>query len=455
MKTPIKEAASLMSKEKYSAVLITSEKSNYIGIVTDHDLRERVVAKNLDINSPVFQIMSSPIISIDEHALMFEASLLMHEKATRHLAVKDNKGNIISMISNEELLQAQRHSSSLLISEIQAAGSAEEVMESNKRLSGLIKALIDSGAKQENITRIITSISDVITDKLIKFALKELGDPPVKFAFVALGSVGRGEQTLKTDQDNAIIFEDVSPTLENEVQTYFVKLGIKVCGWLNLAGYTFCIGEVMAQNPKWCQPLKAWKEYFTQWIVTADPEDLRDSNIFFDFKCIYGDKRLTEKLKDHLNESLEGKAAFFQILASNVLLQKPPIGLFGKIVVESVDGQPETFNIKHAIRPIVDFARIYSLKNQLDETNTLGRLHQLLTINVLNKTSHDEIIQSYNYLMQLRFKHQVMAINNNQPPDNNINPKKITHLEQTMLKKTFSQISDFQSRLKFDFTGTA
>jgi len=455
MHTPIHKAAALMSKEKYSAILITSENGNYIGIVTDNDLRTRVVSKNLEVNAPVYQIMSSPIIAIDEHALMFEASILMHEKSTRHLAVKDQKGNIISMISNEELLQLQRHSSSILIREIQTAESVDEVVESNKRLPGLIKTLIDSGAKQEYITRIITSVSDTITEKLMGFATSELGPPPARFTFIALGSVGRGEQTLKTDQDNAVIFEDVAVDRQEKVQTYFRDLGKKMNLWLNQAGYAYCIGDVMARNAKWCQPLRVWKEYFYQWVVNADPEDLRDSNIFFDFRPLYGDKSLAADLKNYLNEILDGKAAFFQILAANVLLQKPPIGLFGKIVVESVDGQQETFNIKHAIRPIVDFARIYALKNNLDETNTLERLHHLLNLKVLNKTSHDEICQSYNYLMQLRFKHQVMAINNNLPPDNNVNPKKISNLEQTMLKKTFSQISDFQSRLKFDFTGSA
>ncbi len=454
MNQSIRRAATLMTKHNASAILVKSEQGDYLGVVTDHDIRSRVVAENYDQQKPVFEIMSSPLITISDHALIFEAALLMQQKRIRHLAIKDHSGEIISIITDKELLQVHRYSSAILLQELQKAESLDEIMEGCERLPLLVKALIDSGAKARNITRIITTISDVIIYKVINIAFDELGAPPASFAFIAMGSVGREEQTLTSDQDNAIIFEDVSADRIEEVQTYFLSFGKKVCTYLDQAGYDLCKGEVMAMNPKWCQPLAQWQDYFSEWITTADPQALLDLKIFFDYRFLFGDEELVESLTSHLHKVIEGKAAFFQNLASNTLLFKPPLGFFGNIVVKDKQGHPETFDIKDAMIPIVDFARTYALQKHIVETNTLDRLLRLSEMNVFTRSSYENAVQSYNLLMQLRFKHQSTALNQNIQPDNFINPKSLTNIELSMLKKTFSQISDFQSKLSFDFTGS-
>jgi CBS domain-containing protein len=178
-------------------------------------------------------------------------------------------------------------------------------------------------------------------------------------------------------------------------------------------------------------------------------------NIFFDFRCVYGNKDLTSQLRTYIDDLLKETPAFFQYIARNALLYKPPIGFFGKIVVESSGENPSTFNIKESIKPIVNFARLYALKYNIRETNTQDRLYRLFTGNILTKANYREMVKVYDYLMQMRFKHQALALAENREPDNFINPKLLTDIEHTLLKNTFSQINNFQKRLSFDFTGTA
>jgi CBS domain-containing protein len=269
-----------------------------------------------------------------------------------------------------------------------------------------------------------------------------------------LGSEGRMEQTLKTDQDNAIIFEDVPPKSQDKVQRYFLDLGEKVCTWLDRAGYAFCQGGVMAQNPKWCQPMSVWKTYFHSWIRTAEPRDLLEASIFFDFRGAFGEMDMIEHLRKYLFESLKGWSGFFRYLAENALHFKPPLGFFRNFVVESKGKHRNKFDIKSAMLPIVDLARIYALNNQVPETNTRERIHQLYVKKVFSWQEYNEIDKAYSFLMQLRFVRQISAvIEENAKPDNYINPKKLSRIEQQMLKEIFKRIEKFQERLDFDFTG--
>jgi PAS domain S-box-containing protein len=466
MSMSIRKAAAIMTKHKYSAILVTddevstdetsSSEPRYIGMLTDRDIRRRVVAEGIDIEGPVYEVMSSPLISIPDSALVFEAMLLMQENAVRHLAVKDHSGRVVSLISDQQLIHLQRSSSSYIIKEIHEAEMVDDIVYTHKRLPRMAKSLIDSGANAKNMCRIFTAVSDAIVERLIGFAIEELGPPPVAFAFVALGSEGREEQTLVTDQDNAIIYEDVADQeLSRQAATYFSKLGEKVCLWLDVCGYQLCKGDIMAKNPKWCQTLSGWKNHFKGWIEAAEPQDLLEVNIFFDFRCVYGKKDLTDQLHAHIRELLSQRPAFFQFIARNALLYKPPLGFFGNIVVDSSGEKPSTFDIKESIKPIVNYARLYTLKHNIPETNTLERLFNLYTRDVLTRSNYDEMVKVYDYLMQMRFKHQATALNENREPDNSINPKQLTDIEHTLLKNTFTQINNFQKRLSYDFIGTA
>jgi CBS domain-containing protein len=450
----IHDAALLMTQKKCSSILVKETSGKMVGLVTDTDLREKVVAKKLDTQTSVAAIMSSPLNTISSDAFVFETLMAMMQSNIKHLVVTDNQENVIGVITNRDLLNAQGHSPLFLIREISEASTLDEVINKQTQIPGFAHSLINSGAKAKNVNRFVSAVSDAILDKLIDFALKDLGAPPASFAFMILGSDGRREQTLKTDQDNAIVFADVPSRSLDEVQAYFLQFGEKVCGWLDQAGYDFCEGEIMAKNPKWCQPLGVWKNNFSNWIHAAQPEDLLQSSIFFDFRLGYGDADLINQLRTYLFTALSGWSGFFRHLTENALYFKPPIGFFRNFVVESKGEHRNKFDIKSAMMPIVDCARIYSLKNKLDETNTLERLQQLNHIGVLSKEEYNELEQSYSFLMQLRIVRQITAIiEENKRPDNYINPKELSRIEQTMLKEIFKRIEKFQRKIDIEFTG--
>lgn len=455
MNLPIHKVAGIMTRHRYSAAILTKEDSEIIGLVTDRDLRTRVMAEKKEGNRPAYEIMSSPVISIRSDEPVFRAHLILHEKSIRHLVVRDNDEKVIGMISTEELLKVNRHSSSYLIQEIEAAETVEDLIESRNRLPILVKTLVDSGARAQNITRIITSIFDAITHKLIDFVKADIGEPPARFTFMALGSAGRREQTLISDQDNAIIYEDIADADKEEVSRYFQAFANKICDWLNDVGYVYCKGEAMAKNPKWTQPISQWKDYFHTWITQSDPQDLIDISTFFDFRFIYGDPELTDSLRRYLFETADGQSGFFQHLTKNNLQHRPPVGLLGKIVVESKGDHPETFDIKKATMPLSDFARVYAIKDKISETNTLERLHAMQLKGTISTNTYKELIRAYNFLMQMRFRHHAAQITNELPTDNYIRPDSLTQIDKTTLKHTFSQITSLQKKISYDFMGEA
>ncbi|MEJ2056920.1 MAG: DUF294 nucleotidyltransferase-like domain-containing protein [Desulfofustis sp.] len=444
--TTVQEAARLMNEQGKNAILV-SDGDTMVGLVSDTLLRERVVAGDLEPTTPVSQIMKTALVYIEDSALIFEAAMLLQERDIDFLVVRDEHDTVVSVISNEELLDVHRYSANFLIQQIRTSISVEEIVQSHHRLPRIIKALIDSGAHARNITRIITTVSDTVLEKLIDKAIEEIGEPPVTFAFISVGSEGRGEQTLVTDQDNAIIFEDVGESEAAAAEDYFHRFATKICTWLDEVGYQFCKGEIMAMTPRWCQPLSVWKSYFTQWIGESAPEDLMEVSIFFDFRCLYGDKRFTEELHEHIRGRAQNQKAFLYQMAQNTLLFKVPIDFFGKLSVESGGEHPNTFNIKHVIAQIVGFARIYAIFYGFDMTNTLQRINRLLETGVLKADVHQEIVESYNHLMQLRFRHQITCIDEGQEPDNHVHINEISHIEKELLEKIMANINQLRKRL--------
>jgi CBS domain-containing protein len=451
--TSIQEAAAMMGRHRCSSILVKDPNGDFVGIVTDRDLRNKVIIQAAcDMTGTVSQLMSSPLSTVPAQAPVSEALMIMMMKGLKHLAVTDTDETVVGIVTHKDILEAHGQSPFFLLREIRAAISLEEIKDKHSRLPGLIQSLISSGAKAMNVARMVSVISDAILDKLIGFAIAELGPPPVRFAFMIVGSEGRREQTLKTDQDNAIVYEDPPGETQEAVRGYFLAFGEKVCTWLDRVGYTFCNGGVMAKNPQWCQPLSVWKKYFSTWIGTAEPEALIQSSIFFDFRGGYGDLAMVDELRKHLFQSLAERPNFFRYLAETTLERKPPLGIFRTFVVESKGEHRDTLDVKHPMITIVNYTRLYALKNGIEETNTQERMYQLFLKKGLSWEDYHDFEQAYSFLMQLRLARQLTAIiKENAKPDNYINPNKLSRLEQTMLKEIFKRIEKYQEKMVFDF----
>jgi CBS domain-containing protein len=451
--TSIQDAAAMMGNNRCSSILVKDPHGDFTGIMTDRDLRNKVIIQaDCDMTGTVSQIMSSPLSIVPAAAPVSDALMIMMMKNIKHLAVTNADEKVIGIVTNKDILEAHGQSPFFLLREIHAAVSLEEITEKHGRLPGLIQSLISSGAKAMNVARMVSVISDAILNRLIGFAIAELGPPPVRFAFMIVGSEGRREQTLKTDQDNAIVYEDSQEKTEETVRGYFLAFGEKVCTWLDRVGYTFCNGGVMAKNPKWCQPLSVWKKYFSTWIGTAEPEALMQASIFFDFRNGYGDLAIIDELRQHLFHSLGEHPNFFRYLAETTLERKPPLGFFRTFVVESKGEHRDTLDVKHPMITIVNYTRLYALKNGIEETNTQERMYQLFLKKRLSWEDYHDFEQAYSFLMQLRLTRQLTAvIRENAKPDNYINPNKLSRLEQAMLKEIFKRIEKYQEKMVFDF----
>ena len=449
----IQEAARIMSEKKRSSIIVMNKQGRSVGLLTDNDLRSKVVSRNYPVHYPVKDIDSRPLISLSPRAQVFEAVLKMMRHNIKHLVITDDQENILGIATEQDLLLAQGKSPVYLMREIQMAGTISELKARYRQLPGLVKSLIDSGAKAGGLNRIITEISNAILKKIFSLALKDLGEPPARFAFMVMGSDGRMEQTLKTDQDNAIVFEDAKTGQEEEVLNYFLRLGEKVCNWLNQVGYSFCRYKVMASNPKWCQPLSVWRKHFWNWIHKAEPADLLNSSIFFDFRTGYGDQTLTDELKNYLFNTLGDWKGFFRHLAENSLRFRPPLDLFGNLILKKKGDKKKCLDIKEPMQIMVDFARIYALQHKIPETNTLDRLERLHRLGVLDNQDHEELVHSYSLMMFIRLSHQAETlVVENRPADNCILPKKLTYIHRQSLKGAFKGIRNAQSRMRMDLT---
>lgn len=450
LNTSVADLARQMSERNVTAALV-SNGNTILGIVTDHDLRARVLAENIPANAPIYTIMSSPLGKIPENALIYEALLRMEEKGVRHLAVEDGDGQIVSVVDNKSLIQFQRYGVIVLAREISRAASPAEVAHHAGRTPPLVKTLLDSSARPRHVTNMLASICDSATERLVQLSIEALGEPPVPFAFIAMGSQGRQEQTLVTDQDNGIIF---APTTDPATEIYFRNLGQHVCDGLSRAGYTLCRGGVMASQPRWCRSLPDWISGFDEWIRKSEPQEIIDLSIFFDFRTVYGEADLTHELRRAIQTALSDQPACFHHLAQNALAFKPPFRLLGNIYLGG--GATEhagEINLKDAMMPMVSFARLYALRHQVNQTHTLERIEALTERGVILPASRDEIITAYDFLMQLRLQNQVAAIQGGYAPTNLFHPGKLGYIQQELLKQALAQTAAVQKKISYDFLG--
>jgi len=451
MNTSVAELARRMSEQNVTGALVSAG-DTILGIVTDHDLRSRVLATGTPLTAPIHTIMSAPLSKIREDALVYEALVRMEEQGVRHLAVEDRDGKIVSVIDNKSLIQFQRYGAIVLTREISRAASPAQVAQQAGRTPELAKALLDSSARPRPVTTLLASICDATTERLVQLAIDQLGEPPAPFAFIAMGSQGRQEQTLVTDQDNGILYGPAPDG--SDPGDYFLKLGATVCEGLDRAGYSFCRGGVMASQPRWCRSLSGWVAGFDEWIRKSEPQEVIDLSIFFDFRTVYGDAGLTNALRHAIHASLEDQSAFLHHVARNALAFKPPFRLLGNIYLTGgateIGGE---INLKDAMMPMVSFARLYALRHQVNQTHTLERIDALTERGVVLPASRDEIVTAYDFLMQLRLQAQLAAIQSGRVPTNLIHPGRLGYIQQELLKQAFAQIAAVQKKVSYDFLG--
>ncbi|MFP4249688.1 MAG: DUF294 nucleotidyltransferase-like domain-containing protein [Armatimonadota bacterium] len=449
----VESVARRMTRSDASAVLVRSGDGDVVGILTDDDMRERVVARRLDVETKAGQVMSAPVITIPENAEIYEALVAMERQGVQHLALKAPSGEITGLLHHSDLLQFPTYGPMVLAREIERGERPGQVIEAALRAPTLAGALTDSDAPPERVMRMLTSVCDAATVRFIELAQEELGPAPAPFCFLGLGSHGREELTLTSDQDNALIYAD-SAADDESVSEYFVALGHRVCGWLDEAGFPYCRGEIMAQNPRWSQPLSTWRGYFSEWIRSAEPLEVLEFIAFFDFRPVHGERELADDLRAHVFAETEAHPAFFAQLAQNVQGFKPPMRLFGRIISGAAGGQEaQMLNIKDAMAPLIGFARVYALSENVEVANTLERIEALSETGELSGASRDETIAAFTNLMRIRLEQQAEALGAAREPDNLVAYRDLSDVERTLVNQAFAQIAAVQKRISHDFLG--
>lgn len=320
----------------------------------------------------------------------------------------------------------------------------EELASSRNRLAFILREALSCGASPLLLLNMVSDMAETLHHIAIHRAIQEMdSEPPCPFMFMVMGSEGRNEQTLKTDQDNAIVFEG-----DEEVhQPYFLKLGDKVNRMLDAFGFDYCRGDIMARNPKWCRSLASWKAYFTRWVNTPDPMAVMHTTIFFDFRYAYGDAGIALALREHLHIILQKRSdVFFYQLAQNTIGNAIPLGFFGGFKYPSGVG----LDLKKAMLPAVNYARIFSLRNEISETNTIRRLRLIAGSEHLSDEDAALLIRHYRGLMKVRLEHQIHRIaDRNRTADNFIIPEEYSAEMQAFFKEAFHKMKDLQKRLGF------
>jgi len=442
---PIREAADIMSRHSISSLVLLDASGVPVGIITDKDLRDKVVSKGRSTSDSTRGIMSVSLIKADAKEYCFEALLRMIRYTVHHLLVIDN-GRLKGVITNHDLMMLQGTSPVSVAREIESQQTVEGLIPLSKNSNKLIDLLLKEGAKASNISRIITEINDRLLRKILEITEKRLGTPPVKYCWIVFGSEGRKEQTFRTDQDNAIIYEDAeTPARREEAKTYFSAFTLLVRDSLLKCGFPPCPADYMASNPRWCQPLTVWKKYFASWISEPTSDAVLKSLIFFDFRPLHGEFSLAEELRGSLTSLLEGQTLFLGYMANTIINNMPPLSLFKSFVVEKSGEHKDEFDLKvKGIAPLVDAVRLFALERGVRETSTIERISALRGKHAIVKEYADELEHAFEFIMLLRIHHQLEQIEAGKKPDNFINPNKLSNLEKRMIKDGFHLITKMQ-----------
>ncbi|MCX8085147.1 MAG: DUF294 nucleotidyltransferase-like domain-containing protein [Calditerrivibrio sp.] len=445
--TSILEAARMMMEKNYSAAIVL-ENGTALGIITDKDLRKKVVAKGLDYNTPVSSVMSSPVFTVESDITCFEAIVKMVSLGVHHLVVTDNS-KILGVVDSESLMNLQSSSPLSFAREIELQESVDRLSELSDKIINVSATMYRNGFRAENITKIVSELNDRVLRRIIEIGIKIIGEPPVRFCWLAMGSEGRKEQTFRTDQDNGIIFEDVDDTRKKEVVAYFKSLAEFVNDALIKCGFPPCPGNYMARNPEWCQPISTWKRYFEKFFAMPTTDAVLKGQIIFDFRGVYGDKNLSLELRNFIN-NLKNRSLFINFMAKGLVNYGSPLTFFGSFVTEKDDNGDETFDIKKKVlAPLVGIIRLFAIEEGLMSLSTLERINDLVRIrHKVIIEYYREIEQSFNFLLDIRMRNQIYQYISGLEVTNNIKVQSLSSIESRNLKLACQLLDKLHDVLK-------
>jgi CBS domain-containing protein len=449
------DAAKLMTQQDVSSLLILQNDAqsplngSLTGIISDKDIRARLVSPGLKSETPVVDIMHPDPVTINHHQYVFEAMTLMLRHNLKHLPVLKNR-QPIGVIAISDIVRYESQHSLFVVSRIFRQRNVADLQTLSADVKACFVRMVNEDANSQMIGSAMAAIGRSFKQRLLELAEEELGPPPIPYCFLALGSMARDEQIILTDQDNALI-------LDNSYQValhgkYFEHLAKFVSDGLAACGYEYCTGNIMATNSKWRQPLKVWQQYFRDWIEHPSAERLLHSSIFFDISSVYGQQQWAEQLQLLVSNTARRKPLFLGSMTRNALSRTPPLGFFKDFVMEQDGKQNNILNVKRrGTAPFVDLIRTHALAIGSEASNSFERLKDIAKAQVLPKGHAEDLRDAYEVIAMTRIRHQAAALNQGIEPDNNVLPEQLSEFERKHLKEAFQTLGNAQKFLKFHF----
>ncbi len=451
--TPIREVAELMTNHAVGSVLVMKEEIA-VGIITDKDLRNQVATGKFPIDAAAENIMSSPLITYPSTLTISQAQLAMMKNDISHLILTEDgtpDSPVKGMLSKYDVLLALGNNPEVLMRAIKRTRKIKRIVPIRKRVVQLLQGYLQNNFPMSLTTRLISELNDACIKQVIALSLKKEGPPPVPFSWLSMGSQGRGEQLLHTDQDNAILFADVPKKELPAVSSYFKSLAERVNRGLRTIGYEYCPADMMASNPAWCMSLGAWKTRVTEWMSNPGKEEVLLSSIFFDYNHTYGDPTLVRELSDYIFETVESYPMFYTHLAAGALQNPSPTGFFRQFLVEQDGKHKDFFDLKHrALMPLTDAARVLILSHHIKSINgTAARFEKLAELEPANREFFLSCSYATKALLKFRTKQGLLHGDSGRfiALDN------LTKEEKIKLKRTFKTIGELQELLTIRFKG--
>ncbi len=452
----IKTIAKLMSSKNIGSIII--EDNNLpLGIVTDKDLRNKVATGLHTIKEPVKNVMSAPVLCYPKNLTIAQAQITMMKHKIGHLCITEDgtpNSKLIGLVSEHDMTLMKGNNPSVLMKAIKRTNSTKDLKRVREKIAILLKGYILQNIPLTHTSKIIFELNDATIKRIIERCLEKMKEePPVKFAWMSLGSQGRKEQLLQTDQDNAIVFENVPKEELETVRDYFLKLAKKVNKRLNTIGFEFCNADMMAKNPKWCLSLDEWKAQFSNWTSNTGNDEILLSSIFFDFDISYGEASLTNALSDHVLSITKTNSVFLSKLGVNALRSASPLGFFRQFLVESDGKHKDFFDLKkRALMPLIDAGRLLTLTYQIKNiNNTAERFEKLAELFPENKELYLSSSYAFKAILKFRTKHGLLNSDNGRF----IALEVLTKEEKMKLKRCFKTIATLQEFIKIRFNLSA
>lgn len=449
--TPIREALAVMERDGIGSMLVRRADGALSGIFTLKDLLSRVALKDVPLTQPISSVMTADPVSMPREAFAYEAAMAMAERGIHHLVVMDGS-SVAGLISEKDLFAMQRIGLRQVGAAIGEARDIATLARLGEDIREMTRTLLAQGVDAEHLVRILASLNDRLSRRVIQLEFEGESIAAHSFCWISMGSEGREERTLASDQDNGIIFA-LGPGEDLEAaRARLLAVARRINESLVKAGFAPCRGNIMAGNPQWCLCEDEWRERFAGWIASGDPKAILNATIFFDFRPLFGNGTLAGKLREWLALEARGNERFLRQMAENALANRPPLGIVRDFVLGEDPAHPNAIDIKvNGATLFVDAARVYALANGIAATNTAERLLAAAAAGAVTQTDADAWVAAIIFLQHFRLRHQHAQIARGEPADNHLHPDRLNELDRRLLKETLRTARNLQQRLALDY----